>query len=85
MDCITYSTLCKWSLFCFLSLLTVWYTGLVSVLDNHVSVKQIMSIKKLKRIKYINYMCFEAHRTVYQGPAIAWSEGGGGGRIYHLF
>ena len=41
-------TLCKWSLFCILSLLTVFYTVLVPVLDNHVSDEQLMSIRNLK-------------------------------------
>ena len=33
---------------CILSLLTFWSTVLVSVLDNHISVKQLMSIRNFK-------------------------------------
>ena len=50
--------------FVFLSLLTVFYTGLVPVLDNHVSGEQLMSIRTLKKCHYINYMCFEAHQAI---------------------
>ena len=66
----------QWSLFCILSLLTVWYTVSVSVLDNHVSVIQKMCIKRLKGWPYINYMCFEVHRVVYQGMCCIWSGEG---------
>ena len=57
-------TLCKWSLFCILSLLTVCYTVLVPVLDNHVSDEQLMSIRNIKEWQDINYMCFEAYQAI---------------------
>ena len=40
----------------FVSFLTVCYTVLVSVLDKHVSVKQLKSVKKLKRMIVYYYM-----------------------------
>ena len=70
--------------FLFLSLLTVWYTVLVLVLDSHVSVKQLMSVRNVIEWQYINYMCFEVQRTFRtahaafdQGRALkrGWGEG----------
>ena len=69
-------TLCKWSLFCILSLLTVCYIVLVSVLDNHVSVEQLISIRNLKELQYTNYMCFEMLK-VFKKAHAAFDEGRG--------
>ena len=68
----------------FISFLTVFYTGLVPVLDNHVSDEQLMSIRNLKEWQYINHMCFEAHQAFLKGQCCVWSgeglwEGGGEG------
>ena len=41
-------TLCKWTLFCISSLLTVCYTVLVSVSNNHVSDEELISIRNLQ-------------------------------------
>ena len=43
------------------------------MLDNHVSVQQILSIRSLIKWQYINYMCFKVQRAVFQGP---WSGEG---------
>ena len=55
----------------FLPLLTVCYTVLVPALDNHVSDEQLMSIRNLK---YINYMCFEAHQA-FNKPHAVFDQG----------
>ena len=64
------------------SIMTFWYTVSVSVLDKHVSVIQIMCIRSLyrslKEWQYINCMCFEVHRVVYQGLCCIWSGEGTG-------
>ena len=49
------------------------YRSGLSMLDNDVSVKQILSIRSLIKWQYIKYMCFEVHRAVYQGPYCVWS------------
>ena len=36
---------------------------LVSVLDYHKSVKQLMSIRNLKEWQYVNFMCFAVHQA----------------------
>ena len=47
------------------------------MLDNRVTVIQIMCIRERQ---YINYMCFEVHQVIYPGLCCVWSGEGVGGR-----
>ena len=76
VDCITCPTSCKWSLFCILFLSTVWYTVLVSVLDNHVSLKQLMSIRNLKEWQYILIICVLKCTGLLKKPMLHLIRGG---------
>ena len=65
------------SLFCILSLLTVFYTLLVPMLDKHVSDEQLMSIRNLKKNDSILIICVLKRTRLFKQAYAVFDQGRG--------